>query len=46
MSAPQEFARLSAVDAILRAKAGALEAQLRNLSPAMDARFFASLGSR
>ena len=46
MSAPRTFARLIADDAILRAKSGALEAQLRTLSPAMDDRFFAGLDPR
>jgi hypothetical protein len=46
MSAPRQFAQLLAADAVVRAKSGALEAQLRKLSPAMDNRFFASVDAR
>ena len=40
MVAPARFAALTANDPILRAKAAAVEAQLRNLSPALDDHFF------
>jgi len=40
MSAPEQFAALTATDSILRAKSGALEAQLRKLGPMLDDRFF------
>jgi hypothetical protein len=43
MSAPRQFAELIASDPILRVKSGALEAQLRKLSPTMDERFFAAI---
>jgi len=46
MSAPAEFAALVAKDRVLRAKSVALEAQLRKLSPRMDARFFAMIDGR
>ncbi|HYQ02983.1 MAG TPA: hypothetical protein VER96_30130 [Polyangiaceae bacterium] len=46
MSAPQQFAELTAADPILRAKSAALEVQLRKLSSAMDPRFFAAIDRR
>lgn len=46
MSAPQQFAALIATDAILRAKSGALELQLRKLSPKMDESFFSVIDRR
>jgi hypothetical protein len=46
MSAPRWFAALTAADPILSAKSAALEVQLRQLSPTMDARFFAAVDAR
>lgn len=46
MSAPQQFAELSANDPIVRAKSAALEAQLYKLSPAMSDQFFAAIDRR
>lgn len=46
MTAPREFAARFATDAVLRAKSAAVEAQLRKLSPALDARFFATIDRR
>ena len=43
MTAPRKFATLTAADPILRAKAAALEAQLRKLSPSLDDRFFSAV---
>lgn len=46
MSAPRQFAELTATDPILRAKSSALEVQLRKLSARMDTRFFADVDQR
>jgi hypothetical protein len=46
MSAPRQFAKLTAADPIMRAKSAALEAQLQRLSPTIDQRFFAAIDQR
>jgi hypothetical protein len=46
MSAPEQFAALTATDAILRAKSAALEQQLRKLSATMDESFFSVVDRR
>jgi len=42
MSAPRQFAALTAQDPVLRAKSAALEVQLHRLSPTIDGSFFAA----
>ena len=46
MALPREFAALLDADPIVRAKSAAIEAQLRRLSPAIDARFFGRVDRR
>jgi hypothetical protein len=46
MVAPHELSERTADDAILRAKSVAVERQLRNLSPALDDRFFRAVDAR
>jgi hypothetical protein len=46
MVAPRELSARVASDAIVRAKSGAVETQLRKLSPALDDRFFSAVDAR
>ncbi len=46
MTAPAQFAALLANDEVLQTKSRAVEAQLRKLSPALDAAFFRAIDAR